>query len=184
MNQSASRLIVGVVAAAMAAGCEVRSAPRVAGETPPSWYHRTLPVMHFKKDAARERGWVLTTEGVVALDLRTRQTVAYVTLPGWIWVGAGYACPPDLVVGPRGEVLVSSNVVPTLWRVDPVSFDVTRHELTLDADRDRDVGFSALTYSAKQGAYFGSDGLSSWRIDPSLVEARKLEPSAAPSCSG
>ena len=175
-----------VIVAWVLAGCEVRSAPRVAAEAAPWWYHRALPVLHYKKDAGRERGWVLTAEGLVALDLRTRQTAAYVALPGWIWVGAEYSCPPDLAVGPRGEVVVSSNVVPTLWRVDPVSFEVTRHELALDQDRERDVGFSALSYSAKQGAYFAwsSEPGSSWRIEPSLREARKqLGASAAPSCS-
>ena len=40
----------------------------------------------------------------------------------------------------------------------------------VDADTDKDVGFSGLTYSERNGAYFAVSGLHGtlWRIDPLL----------------
>lgn len=186
LNGRVNGMLVAMVAAALVAGCEVQGEPRARDNAPLAWYDGTLPILRFKNDPAHERGWVLTREGVVVFDFRTRRTLAHVPLPGWLWVGEPYACPPDLAIGPHGEVLVSSNVVPTLWRIDPVTFEVSRHEPALDQDANRDVGFSALSYSGKQGAYFGTSELqgTTWRIDPSLREARKLVGAArTPSCS-
>jgi hypothetical protein len=52
---------------------------------------------------------------------------------------------------------------------------VTVHPLALDADNDKDVGFTALVYSRSQGVYFGRGALDGicWRIDAGLTEARK-----------
>lgn len=175
-NETVGRLLVSTMAAAVLAGCEVSGAPQAKKEAPQSWHDGTSPILQFRKDGARERGWVLTSDGVAVFDFKSRRTLAFVPLPGWIWVGAPYACPPDLAIGPHGEALVSSNVVSTLWRIDPVTFEVSRRDPVLDQDTGRDVGFSALSYSSKQGAYFAASDLqgTSWRIDPSLKEAHKI----------
>ncbi len=65
-----------------------------------------------------------------------------------------YACAPDIAIGPRGEVVVTSNVLPVLWKIDPDTLAVSVHRLQLDADHDKDVGFSGLAYSEHNGAYF------------------------------
>jgi hypothetical protein len=115
----------------------------------------------------------LTRNGVVAQDAgRTTR----VPLPDWTYAGPRFGCAPSLAVGPNGEAVVTSDVMPTLWRVDPRTLAVTRHELKLDADNDKDVGFFDLAWEAREGAYFAAstaDG-ALWRIDRELKAARKV----------
>lgn len=121
------------------------------------------------------RTWHLSPTGVNVLDGRTGKRVAEVALPDWQWAGEPYSCDPAIAVGPGGEALVTSDVVPTLWRIDPVSLVVTMHQPVLDADSDREMGFTGLVYSGAHAAYFGVsyDG-SLWRIDPLLRRAQKV----------
>ncbi len=118
--------------------------------------------------ARPDREWQLTHDGVHAGKVR-------VPIPGWVLAAQPYACPPDLAVGPKGEAVVTSNVVPTLWRIDPATLAVTEHRLTLDADTDKDVGFSGLTYSPRHAAFFARrfDG-SLWRIDTLLRRGERI----------
>lgn len=99
-----------------------------------------------------------------------------VTLPGWHWAGEPYACAPAVAAGPRGEVLVTSNVVPVLWKIDPATLAVSVHRLELDADTDKDVGFSGLVYSERDGAYLAVSEAHGtlWRIDLPLRRAQKI----------
>lgn len=122
---------------------------------------------------AADRVWQLTRNGVVVQDAgRTTR----VPLPDWVYAGPRFGCAPVLAVGPDGEAVVTSDVVPTLWRVDPRTLAVTRHELKLESDNDKDVGFVDLAWEEKQGAYFAAstaDG-ALWRIDRDLKAARKV----------
>jgi len=122
---------------------------------------------------AADRVWQLTRNGVVVHDVgRTTR----VPLADWVFAGPRYGCEPALAVGPKGEAVVSSDVVPVLWRIDPVSLAVTRHELALDADNDKDVGFTDLAWVAKEDGYLASstvDG-SLWKIDRELKTARRV----------
>lgn len=134
-----------------------------------------LPILRMQKDAARERGWMLTPRGVVVFDYKVGGTTAFVHLPEWVWAGDAFACPPDLALGPKGEAVISSNVVPTLWRIDPLTLRVTRHDLILDAHKEKDVGFTGLTYAAELGSFFAiSDFGPLWRIDPLLRRAQEI----------
>ena len=119
--------------------------------------------------AQGKRAWQLTRDGVMA-----GQTS--VSIPGWIRAEEPYACPPELAIGPKGEAVVTSNVVSTLWRIDPETLAVTEHPLTLDADAGRDVGFSSLVYSPRHAAYFAVSAAhgSLWRIDTQLKRAQKI----------
>ena len=92
-------------------------------------------VLRIQKDSAGGREWLLTPRGVLRLE-KDRTNPVLVELRAWIWADEAYVCPPDLALGPKGEAVVSSNVVPTLWRIDPLSLRVTRHELVLDAHVD------------------------------------------------
>jgi hypothetical protein len=116
--------------------------------------------------------WRLTREGAV---LERNGKPQNIVLPGWIWVDEPH-CPPDLAVGPEGEAVITSNVIPTLWRVDLHTLAVSLHPIALDADNDKDVGFSALAYSPEYGAYFAVSAAhrSVWRIDAGLTTGRKL----------
>ena len=119
------------------------------------------------------RAWVIEAGGLFLEEARTpRRAVA---LPGWMWVGRPHRG-PDIAIGPRGDVVVTSNVLPVLWRIDPRSLEVSVHPLELDADADKDVGFSTLVYSERDGAYLAVSALTrtSWRVDPQLRRAQKI----------
>jgi len=133
----------------------------------------------YRVDPERNRVWLLTDEGVSVHDVSRPERVA-VSLPHWVWVGAAYACPPDLALGPQGEAVITSNVLPTVWRIDPDSFAVTVHPLELDTDKDKDVGFSGLVYSSEHGAFIATSQTqgSLWKIDPLLTRAQKIPLSA------
>lgn len=154
------------------------SEPRedMAQRTPPDWVSSEQPILRYRRDLARDRLWILTRDGIDLYDARTHRKVVSIALPNWTWVNEQYNCAPDLTLGPRGEAVISSNVVPTLWRVDPVTFSVSEHELVLDEDTQRDIGFSGMAYSPAQGAFFAVSNLngSLWRIDPQLGGAQKI----------
>jgi hypothetical protein len=124
--------------------------------------------------AAAEQTWVLNADGVYLQQARKARVA--VKLPEWHWAHEPYACPPAIAVGPRGEAVVTSNVLPVLWKIDPETLAVTVHPLQLDADSDKDVGFSGLVYSARDNAYFAVSELHGtlWRIDPLLRRAQKI----------
>ena len=89
-----------------------------------------------------------------------------------------FACPPGLALGLRGEIVITSNVSPTLWRVDPETFAMSRHNVSIEPSTDKDIGFTSLTYSRSLGAYYGVgtfDG-TLWRIDLHLRSARDPQP--------
>lgn len=130
--------------------------------------------LRYRVQPERARSWVIDANGLFLDEARKPRRA--IELAGWQWAGAPFACAPDIAIGPRGEVVVTSNVLPVLWKVDPDTLAVSVHRLELDADHDKDVGFSGLTYSARHGAYLGvSDQHGSlWRIDPLLRRAQKI----------
>jgi hypothetical protein len=129
-------------------------------------------------DPVRGRLWLLTRAGVVVSDANPSRRVE-LGLPGWLWAARPYGCPPDLALGPDGEAVITSNVLPTLWRIDAETLAVTVHPLELDADRDKDIGFSRLVYRPQRASYFAvADHHGSlWEIDLALERAHKLPPS-------
>lgn len=133
------------------------------------------PAVRYQPDPARHRVWALTAEGASVHEAASPDGVD-IALPGWQWVDAPYACLPALALAPDGAALITSNVVPTVWRIDPVTLAVSVHRLTLDADNDKDVGFAALVYSPRHATYFAVSDVhgSLWRIDPQLTSARKI----------
>lgn len=134
------------------------------------------PSARVQLDPARDRVWSLTRDGVFLQDRAAPRKIVQVQLPGWQWAGTPYGCLPDLALGPRGEAVVTSDVLPTLWRIDPKTLAVSVHPLALDADMDKDVGFSGLAYSSEYGAYFAVSYAhgSLWRIDPLFRRAQKI----------
>jgi len=164
-------------------GCDSRAAP--LQEAPSSTPQRSeVRLDRHQMDLVRNRVWVLTESGVVLYRNARRERVV-IPLPEWLWVGAPYGCPPDLALGPKGEAIVTSNVVPTLWRIDPETLEVTIHRLELDADTDKDVGFSEVAFSSRHGKYFAVSAKhgSVWSVDPLLGKAHKVQAFArADSC--
>jgi hypothetical protein len=147
------------------------------------WFFATLSLVagvaaaepfRYRAQPERARAWVIDAgELLLGQAGKPRRVFA---LPDWQWAGQPYACAPDIALGPRGEVIVTSNVLPVLWKIDPETLKVSVHRLELDADSDKDVGFSGLVYSERNGAYFAVSGVhgSLWRIDPLLRRAQKI----------
>jgi hypothetical protein len=169
--------LAGLTAAATS-GCVVDAAPESVKASVKA--DQAVGKIRHQVDEARGRIWVLTRSGVAVIDLASPRPIRRVPLPGWVWAGEPFGCLPDIAIGPKGEALVSSDVVPTLWRVDPDTLEVSEHALALDADTDKDIGFSELQYSAEQNAYFGVATFygSVWRIDPLLGRAQKVAQAA------
>jgi hypothetical protein len=153
--------IVTALAVFAVAGCDSSAGPSQSS------------MLGYQVDGERNRSIWLTREGVQIHSAAARPLD--VALPGWTYAG-GPHCPPALALGPKGEVLVTSNVIPTIWRIDAESLAVTVHQLALDSDQDKDVGFAAVVYAPEQRAYIAySETLrSTWKIDASLARAGKL----------
>ena len=135
--------------------------------------------MNYRIDRAHGRTWRLGLAGVfVRAQGSARETL--IELPGWVVARDG--CLPALALGPKGEAVVTSNVIPMLWRIDPVTLRVTTHSPELSTDRDKDVGFADLTFSASYGAYFAASSIdgSVWKVDGSLTRAERMTPPVQP----
>jgi hypothetical protein len=124
-------------------------------------------------DAERNRVWLLTRQGVAVYDVKSPDRILRISIPGWKSGAESNGCLPDVTVGAKGEAVVSSDVLPVLWRIDPDTLAVTRHELRLDTARSKDVGFTVLRYAPRQRWYLAVDGLHGtiWRIDGDLKNA-------------
>lgn len=128
----------------------------------------------YRAQAESARAWVIDSNGLfLEQPGKSRRAIK---LADWHWATWPYACAPDIAIGPRGEAIVTSNVMAVLWKVDPSTLAVSVHPLQLDADTDKDVGFSGIAYSERAGAYFAVSEHhgSLWRIDPLLRRAQKV----------
>lgn len=175
-NGNAAKTLLLTACMVASGGCDIGAAPshetKAARVTP----EFRVPEARYRIDAARNRVWVLTEEGLALYDVKAPRRVA-LQLPQWVAAGKAFGCLPDVALGPGGEAVVTSNVLPTLWKIDPETLAVTVHPLALDADEDKDVGFSGLAYWPEEGAFFAVSYAhgSLWRIDPQLVRAQKVK---------
>lgn len=133
-------------------------------------------IQRLQVDARRGRVWVISTEGLQVYDRRTQQPLATLDLPGWLWVGMPHSCPPGLFLGPGGDAVVTSDVMPKVWRVDAESFEATRYEPALDADFNKETGFTDLAPIPGTGGFVAVSAHhgSLWHIDATLASARKI----------
>ncbi len=132
---SRSQRIVVMFAAVMLAACD--SDPQAAGASP---REDQLQVLRIQEDPERNRLWLLDPDAVSLYDNRSGKLLQRIVLPGWIHFGRQFGCPPDLALDPSGAVFVTSNVLPVLWRIDPVQLEVTVLDIALDADHDKTSG--------------------------------------------
>jgi hypothetical protein len=134
---------------------------------------KPVATIRLQLDAERNRVWLLTREGVAIYDAGMPDRIRRISIPNWIFVGPPRGCLPDIALGPRGEAVVSSDVVPVLWRIDPETLAVTLHELQVDTGQNRGIGFTVLRYVPARRAYLGIDRLRGtiWRIDGDLKRA-------------
>lgn len=176
-NAIAARTLSLAALVGVLGGCDTDAVPRREAAQP-AWPLEP-PTARYRIDPDRNRVWFLAREGVYVYDVARPERTA-VPLPGWITVDGLYSCLPDLALGPKGEAIVTSNVLPTLWRIDPATLAVSVHPLVLDADNDKDVGFSGIAYSARHGAFIAASYAhgSLWKIDTRLTRAEKIPLSA------
>jgi len=167
---SRSQRIVVMFAAAMLAACD--SDPQAAGASP---REDQLQVLRIQEDPDRNRLWLLDPNAVSLYDNRSGKLLQRIVLPGWIHFGERFGCPPDLALDPSGAVFVTSNVLPVLWRIDPVQLEVTVLDIALDADHDKDVGFTGLAFAAN-GIFIATNAIHGtlWEIDVRASSAQKL----------
>lgn len=162
------------LAAAFAAGCSEFGAPALAPQAASAVAASPSPAEHRRSDRVRERTWVLSERGVILYDLKRGERTP-IALPRWHWAGGRYGCLPALALGPKGEVVITSDVVPTLWKIDPETLLVTVHTVALDSDTEMDVGFAELAYSPRHGAYYAVSHAHGtiWKVDTLLRRAQK-----------
>src|SRR5262245_34519221 len=110
-----SRVFVALLIAALLAGCERAVPPSPLRQTAIVSQPDPSDIERQRSDRARNRVWILSAHGLSLHDVRAGRLVE-VTLPSWQWVDTPYGCPPDLAIGPDGEAVVSSSIVPVLWR--------------------------------------------------------------------
>ena len=158
---------VAVIAVAMLSACDRSSLQR---ERPAA---AKLKVV--RADPARNRLWVLDHEVISVYDNTNGRQLRRIVLPEWIVLPQRYSCLPDLALDSSGTAFVSSNVLPVLWRIDPQRYEVTRIELALDTDTDKDVGFTGLSF-AGDGTLLAAGAMAAalWQIDTSAASARKI----------
>lgn len=167
VSMAAFAATLGAAFSAPIAACEALQSGALPALAMPEGRHRL--------NAERGQVWMLSAGGLFVRDARSKQWSA-IHLPGWQWAGEPYARMPDVAIGPKGEAIVSSNVVPQVWRVDPDTLAVTVHTLELDADHDKDVGFSVLVHSPQHLGFFAVSPMhgSLWRIDLNLRRAQRI----------
>ena len=142
-----------------------------------SQWEETRLALRIQVDTRRNRVWVLSLNGVYVYDSRTRKLVKRVVLPDWTVVKEGFVCGPDLVLAASGAALVTSKIMPIIWEIDAESMAVREHNLALDADNDKDFGFTALSPGPGGRELLGvSSPLGIvWRIDLAAGNAQKVQ---------
>ena len=137
-------------------------------------WHEAPSATHARMDARRNRLWILDRNSVYLYDAATRRLIGRVELPERSVAAEG--CAPELALTRSGAALVTSNVIPTIWEIDPKGLAVRLHRLCLDADNDKDVGFTGLAFGADGNGLLGVSSLlgSVWTIDLVKDTAHKV----------
>jgi hypothetical protein len=173
-----------VIALALtAAGCNEGVAQRVAPEAGPpvkeSAPQRYKPdarnVLRSKTDTARGRVWVLGLDGQVRVyDDRSKKPLRQIALPDWLVVRT--QCMPDLIFDRAGFVLVSSNVMPWIWRINADTFELKVHPIRMPGREGLDFGFATLALGAKGNLYgLAPSAQSLWSVDLGNANARQVQ---------
>ncbi len=172
------------ILAAALAGC-VNSVPPVAADTASPRHDESNVVQkdahgehadsyRIRVDIQRGRYWVLGNDDVSVYSVSDKRLIRKIVLPGWNV--AGFLGLPDMALDRTGTAMISSNIVPMLWRIDPDSFKVTRIDITLQTKEKWDVGFTGLAFAA-DGTLFGMTAMTSslWTIEPDKGKATPIE---------
>ena len=177
-------IVVGLIwwivlfAAMLTAGC-IRDVP-AQGPAATRTDHSSFlqDGIRVRRDAVRNRIWLLGLEDVRVYDAANERLIRRVALPNGSV--ARYACDPDMVLDESGSAIISSNVQARLWRIDGGTFTVSERDITLQERENWDVGFAALV-PAGNGKLLALTSLagSFWSIDLNKGIAHRAAPAAA-----
>ena len=169
---------IAIVAAMLTAGCSQDVPAQGAAATRAGHSSVLQDGIRVRRDAARNRIWLLGLEDVRVYDAANERLIRRVALPGWSV--ARNACDPDLVLDESGSAIISSNVQARLWRIDGGSFTVSERDITLHERENWEVGFAALVPAGKGKLLaLTSQAGSFWSIDLDKGIAHMAAPSAA-----
>ena len=135
-----------------------------------------LPALRVQVDTPRNLAWVLNRDAVYVYALPKKTLIKRIELPGWLVAGKAFSQASDLALAPNGAALVTSNVVPTIWEINPEDMTVRQHRLSLNADNDKDVGFTGLAFGPDGRDLIGTSSMlgSAWKLDLDAGTAHKL----------
>jgi hypothetical protein len=86
-------------------------------------------------------------------------------------------CLPDIALHPSGTLFVSSAIRPKLWRIDGATLEASEHDIRVDADQNKDFGFSAIAFAGEDSTLYAASAMTGalWKVDASRDEATKLD---------
>ncbi len=132
--------------------------------------------LRVRKDALRNRLWVLALDEVRIYDTtkNRKRLLRKIELPHWSV--AQFTCNPDMVLDRSGSAIISSNAQSMLLLIDADSFELKTREIRLREREQWETGFRALTFAA-DGSLLGlaSMGESLWKIDVTKADARMIK---------
>jgi hypothetical protein len=132
--------------------------------------------VRIRKDAQRNRLWVLTFDEVRVYDTvrQRKRLIRKIELPNWS--AARFICAPDMVLDKSGSAILSSNVQPSLWLIDADSFALEERKIRLREREQWDSGFRALAFAA-DGTLMAAASMdrSLWKIDIPNASAIMIE---------
>ena len=140
--------------------------------------------LRVRVDTARNRLWVLGLDDVYVYDIASKHLIRRIALPEWYIAVADLICNPDMALDRSGAAFISDNLQPTLWEIDPESFQLKKHVIRLVKRENWDIGFGGLAF-ASDGTLFGltASGASLWQLDLGSASAHQVEADAVPDCS-
>lgn len=149
--------------------------PLMARAEAPHW-KEAFPALRIQVDTRRNRVWVLNFDAVYLYDIPKRRLIKRIDLPSWIVASDVAICAPDLALAPSGSALVTSNVMPAIWEIDPRKLTIRKHNISLNADNDKDVGFTGIAFDRSGRGLYGVSSAhgSAWRIDLATGKAHKI----------
>ena len=139
--------------------------------------------IRIRRDELRDRTWILRGDALYSYEYGPGGTSRRFALPGWIHVSARNACAPDVFIEAGGSVIVSSNIVPSLWRVDPTVANAVELSMEVSPATRKDFGFASLQ-TTENGELHGRGSIdrSLWLVDLANRSAIQLDETHATSC--
>jgi hypothetical protein len=167
--------VANILTALATGGCV--ESPQALAAASPAPSEALDAVVRVRTDPAHGRRWELAWGAVFVYDDAGDELLRRIPLTGASLSDTPSTCRPDLLVSRSGEVIVSSNAQPTLWRIDADIAAVRRYDVALDSDGDKDFGFSALAWSSDEQVLYAASAIMGtlWRIDLDRAAATKIE---------